>query len=172
MSLLFNMLSRLVIAFLQRSKNLLIFTAAITVLSDFGRQENKAYHCFHCFPIYFPWSDGTGCHNLNFFECWVLSQRFHSPLSCSWVYLWLINVDVWQKTTKSYKPIILQLKIIFLKKRLFSASSFSAIRVVSSAYLRLLIFLLAILIPACALSSPAVHMMYSAYKLNNQGNNI
>ena len=40
------------------------------------------------------------------------------------------------------------------------------------AYLRLLIFLPAILIPACASSSPAFHMMYSAYKLNKQGDNI
>ena len=47
-------------------------------------------------------------------------------------------------------------------KRLFSSSSLSAIRVVSSAYLRLLIFLPAILIPACASSSPAFLMMYSA----------
>ena len=45
-------------------------------------------------------------------------------------------------------------------------------RVVSSAYLSLLIFLLAILIPACASSSPAFCMMYSAYKLNKQGDNI
>ena len=57
-------------------------------------------------------------------------------------------------------------------KRLFSSSSLSAIRVVSSAYLRLLIFLLAILIPACASSSPAFLMMHSAYKLNKQGDNI
>jgi len=42
----------------------------------------------------------------------------------------------------------------------------------SSAYLRLLIFLPAILIPACASSSLAFHMMYSAYKLNKQGDNI
>ena len=56
-------------------------------------------------------------------------------------------------------------------KRLFS-SSLSALRVVSSAYLRLLIFLPAILIPACAYSSPAFLMMYSAYKLNKQGDNI
>ena len=42
----------------------------------------------------------------------------------------------------------------------------------SSAYLRLLIFLLEILISACASSSPAFHMMYSAYKLNKQGDNI
>ena len=42
----------------------------------------------------------------------------------------------------------------------------------SSAYLRLLIFLPAILIPAFALSSSAFCMMYSAYKLNKQGYNI
>ena len=57
-------------------------------------------------------------------------------------------------------------------KRLFSSSSLSAIRVVSSAYLRLLIFLLAILTPSCASSSPAFLMMYSAYKLNKQGDSI
>ena len=53
-----------------------------------------------------------------------------------------------------------------------SSSILSAIRMVSSAYLRLLIFLLAILIPACASSSPVFLMMYSAYKLNKQGDNI
>ena len=47
-------------------------------------------------------------------------------------------------------------------ERLFSFSLLSGIRVVSSAFLRLLIFLLAILIPACASSSPAFLMMYSA----------
>ena len=52
-----------------------------------------------------------------------------------------------------------------LFKRLFNSSSLSAIREVSSAYLRLLIFLPATLIPAFGLSSPALHMMYSAYKL-------
>ena len=52
--------------------------------------------------------------------------------------------------------------------RLYSSSSLSALRVVSSAYLRLLIFLPAILIPACASSSPAFLMMYSACKLNKQ----
>ena len=57
-------------------------------------------------------------------------------------------------------------------KRLFSFSLLSAIRVVSSAYLRLLIFLLEILIPACASSSLAFHMMQSAYKLNKQDDNI
>ena len=53
-------------------------------------------------------------------------------------------------------------------KRLFNSSWLSAIRVVSYAYLRLLVFLSAILIPACA----SFCMMYSAYKLNEQGDNI
>ena len=57
-------------------------------------------------------------------------------------------------------------------KRLFSFSLLSAIRVVSSAYLKLLIFLPAILISPCASSSPVFLMMYSAYKLNKQGDNI
>ena len=56
-------------------------------------------------------------------------------------------------------------------KRVFSSSLLSARRVKWSAYLRLLIFLLAILIPACVLSSLAFHMMHSAYKLNKQGDN-
>ena len=56
-------------------------------------------------------------------------------------------------------------------KRLFS-SSLSTISVVSSAYLRLLIFLPTILIPAYASSTPAFLMMYSAYKLNKQSHNI
>ena len=50
--------------------------------------------------------------------------------------------------------------------------SISATRVVSSVYLSLLIFLLEIFIPAGTSSSPAFLMMYSAYKLNKQGNNI
>ena len=57
-------------------------------------------------------------------------------------------------------------------KKLFSSSLLSVIRVVSSVYLRLLTFLLAMLIPACASSSLAFCMMYSAYKLNKQGDNI
>ena len=60
----------------------------------------------------------------------------------------------------------------FTIKRLFSSSLLSAIRVVSSAYLGLLIFLPAILIPACASSSPAFHMIYSEYKLNKQGESL
>ena len=59
-----------------------------------------------------------------------------------------------------------------LIKRLFSSSSLSAIRVVSSGYLRLLIFLPAILMLAFDSSSPPFHMVYSAYKLNKQGDNV
>ena len=57
-------------------------------------------------------------------------------------------------------------------KRLFSSFSLSATRVVSSAYLRLWIFLPDILIPACASSTLVFCMMYSACKLNKQGDNI
>ena len=67
----------------------------------------------------------------------------------------------------SFKPAFSVFSFTFIK-RLFSYSSLSAIRLVSSAYLRLLIFLLAILIPACASSSSAFHMMYSAHELNKQ----
>ena len=70
-----------------------------------------------------------------------------------------------------FKPVFL-LSSFTLIKRLFISSSLSAVRVVSSDYLRLLIFLPAILIPVCDSSSPEFHMMYSAYKLNKQGDNI
>ena len=53
MSLLLNMLSRLVITFLPRSKHL-NFMAAVTICRDFGAPQNKVSHCFHCFPIYLP----------------------------------------------------------------------------------------------------------------------
>ena len=65
MSPLFNMLSRLVITFLPRSKSL-NFMHAITICRDFGAPKNKVSHCLHCFPIYLPWSGGTGCHDLSF----------------------------------------------------------------------------------------------------------
>ena len=71
----------------------------------------------------------------------------------------------------SFKPVF-SLSSFTLIKRLFGSSSLSAIRVVSSAYLSLLIFFLEILIPACDSSSLAFRIMYSAYKLNKQGNNI
>ena len=66
MSLLLNMLSRLVITFLSRSRHLLISWLQSPSAVIFGAQKNKVWHCFHCFPIYFPWSDGTRCHDLRF----------------------------------------------------------------------------------------------------------
>ena len=98
--------------------------AAVTICSDFGAQKIKVWHCFHCFPIYLPWSDGP---DAMIFVFWMLS----------------------------FKPTFSLSSFTFIK-RLFSSSSLSAIRVVSSAYLRLLIFLPAILIPACVSSSPVL----------------
>ena len=127
--LLFNILSRFVIAFLSRSKNLLISWLQLSSCSDFGAQgEKKICHCLHVFPFYLPHSDGTGCH----------------------VFLML-----------RFKPAF-SLSSFILIKRLFSSSSLSAIRVVSFVYLRVLIFLLAILISACDSSSPEFHMICSA----------
>ena len=74
MSMLFNMLSRLVIVFLSRSKRLLI--SWLQSPSAMILEPKKAIsHCFNCFPIYLPWSGGTGCHDLSLF---FLSQIFHS----------------------------------------------------------------------------------------------
>ena len=86
--------------------------AAITICSDFGAQRNKVCHCFHCFPIYLPWSDGTRCHDLNFLNAEFYARFF-------------------------------TLFLFTLTRRLLSFSSRSAISVVLSACLRLLIFLLA-----------------------------
>ena len=66
MSLLFNMLSRLVITFLPRSKRLLISWLLSPSAVILESPKIKVYHCFHCFPIYLPWSDGTRCHDLSF----------------------------------------------------------------------------------------------------------
>ena len=116
---------------------------AVTICSDFGDQENKISHCFHCFPIYLALSDRTGCHDLSFLNVELQASFFTL----------LFHLD--QFSTENY-----------------SSSSLSAIRVLSSAYLSLLIFLPEILILAYASSSPAFHMTYFAYKLNKQGDNI
>ena len=58
----------------------------------------------------------------------------------------------------------------FTLKRLFSFSSLSAIKVVSTTYLRLLMFLPPVWIPVCDSSSLAFLMMCSPYWLNKQGN--
>ena len=128
---LFNMLSMFVMVFSSREEASFNFIASITIYSYFGAQENKICHCFHYFPIYVTQSDGTICHDLNF---WMLSLKPDFSLS-------------------SFSFI----------KRFFISSSLSAIKMVSSMYLRLLTFLPEILIPAWASSSLGVWMMYSAY---------
>jgi len=64
MSLLFNKLSWLVITFLPRNKHLLISWLQSSSPVILKPQKIKS-HCFHCFPIYLPWSDGTRCHDLS-----------------------------------------------------------------------------------------------------------
>ena len=125
MSLLFNTLSRFVIAFIPRSKRL-NFMAAVTVCSDFGAPPNKVSHCFHCFL--------SISHEVMGLDAMILV-------------FWML----------SFRPTFSLSSFTFIQ-RLFS-SSLSAIRVVSSAYLRLLIFFLAILIPA---QLHPEFMMYSA----------
>ena len=130
MSLLLNMLSRLVITLLPRSKRLLIsWLQSPSALILEPRKIKSATHSIVSSSI---------CHEVMGPDAMILV-------------LWIL----------SFKSAFSHSSFIFIK-RLFSSSSLSAIRVVSSAYLRLLILLLAILIPACASSSPAFHMMYSA----------
>ena len=64
MSLFFNMLSRFVIAFLPSS--MLLVTSWLQSPSTVTLELRKIVcHCFHCFPTYLPWSDGTGCHDFS-----------------------------------------------------------------------------------------------------------
>ena len=132
--LLFNMLSRLVIAFLARSKRLLISwlqSASAVILEP---KKIKSVTVFNVSPSICLEEIGPDAMILVF---WMLS----------------------------FKPIFSMSSFTF-NKRLFSSCSLSAIMVVSSAYLRLLIFLPTVLIPACASSSPtlALHMIHSAYR--------
>ena len=91
------------------------------------------------------------------------------PINLPWSYetgcydrfFWMLN----------FKPAFSLSSFTFIK-RLFSFSSLSTIMVVSSAYLTLLIFLRANLIPACDSSSLVFCVMHSAYKLNKQSDNI
>ena len=66
MSLFFNMVFSFVIIFLPRRKHLLILCLQSPSAVILEPPQNKVCHCFHCFPIYFPWRDGTRCHDLSF----------------------------------------------------------------------------------------------------------
>ena len=65
-SLLFNTMSRLVIAFLPGSKRLLISWLQSPSAMALEPQEEKICHCFYFFPFCLPWSDGPECHDLCF----------------------------------------------------------------------------------------------------------
>ena len=73
MSLFFNTLSSFVTAFLPRSNLLLISWLQSLSAVILEPPQNKVSHCFHCFPIYLPWSDGTRCHDLCFLNVEFLS---------------------------------------------------------------------------------------------------
>ena len=140
MSLLLNMLSRLVITFLPRSKCLLISWLQSPSAVILEPKKIKSDTVSTVYPSIYHEVMGP---DAMIFIFWMLS----------------------------FKPNFSLFSFTFIK-RLFSSSSLSAIRVLSSAYLRLLIFLPAILIPACASSIPAFYMISSACKLNKQGDNI
>ena len=82
MSLLFNTLSKVRHSFPFKGQESFNFMSAVTICSDLGAQENKICHCYHFFPFYLPWRNGTKCHDLSF---WMLSFKpaFNSPLSPS-----------------------------------------------------------------------------------------
>ena len=97
--------------------------------------------------------------------------RHNWATELNWTELNELDVMILVFWMLSFKPAFSLSSFTFIKK-LFSSSLLSAIRVVSSVYLRLLIFLPTIWIPACASSSFVFPMMYSTYKLNKQGDNI
>ena len=130
MSLLFNMLSRLVITFLPRRKHILISWLQSPSAVILEPPKIKFLTVFIVSP--------SICHEVMGPDAMILV-------------FWML----------SFKPTFSLSSFTFIK-RLFSFSSLSSIRVGSSAYLRLLLFLLAILIPACASSSPEFLMMYPA----------
>ena len=138
---------------------------AVIHCSDFGAQENKIFHCFHLIsrvrslPAVTWEPKKIKSVTVSTFSLSICHEVM-GPDATIFVF-WMLNF----KPAFSFSP------FTFVKRH-SSSSSLSAIRVISFAYLRLLIFLLALLIPSCDLSSLAFCLMYSAYKLNNQGNNI
>ena len=134
------MLSRLVLAFLPRSKHLLI--PWLQSPSAMILEPKKIKSATVCIVSPFICCEVMGLHAMTFIFCML-----------------------------SFKPAFSLSSFTFIK-RLFSSSLLSAIRVESSAFLRLLIFLPTMLLPACASSSLAFHIMYSAYKLNKLDDNI
>ena len=140
MSLLLNVLYRLVTAFLPRGKHLLISWLQPPSAVILEPRKIKS--------VTVSVVSSSVCHEVMGLDAMIFT-------------FWML----------SFKPAF-SLSSLTFNKMFFSSSSLSSIRVMSSACLRLLIFLSAILIPGYASSSPAFHIMYSAYKLNKQGDNI
>ena len=113
-----------------------------------------------------PWDSpgkntGVGCHFL--LQCVKVKVKLLSRVrlfATPWTAAYQAPLSMGFSRQEYWSGVPLP-SLFTLIKRLFSSSSLSAIRVVSSAYVRLLIFLPAILIPACASSRPAFHMMNS-----------
>ena len=145
MSLLVNTLSRFVIAFLPRRNCLLISWLQSTSAVLLEPKKRKCHH-FHLFPFY--------CHKV---------MRLDAIILVFFLFVCFVFSLIF-----SFKP-ALSLSFFTVIKRLFNSSLLSVLRVVSSAYLRLLMFLLPILIPACSTSSLAFLMMCSAHRSNKQG---
>ena len=111
--------------------------AVVPIHSDFRAKEEEICHYFHVSPFNLPVGKGVRCHDLCLFVCLFLIFNF---------------------------KLVLSLSSFTLIKRLFSSSSLSAIRVISPAYMP-------ILIPVCNSSSPTFLMVCSAYRLKKLGDN-
>ena len=65
--------------------------AAVTICSDFGAPKSKIWHYFHCFPICFPWSDGTRCHDLRFLNTMIFVFALHIRWPKKWSFSFSIS---------------------------------------------------------------------------------
>ena len=115
------------------------YMAVVTICSDFGAPQNKVCHCFHCFHIYLPWSDGTRCHDHSFLNA-EFSARFFTLLF-------------------HFHQEALQFLFTFCHKGAVTCVS-EVINIFPSN-----------LDSSLCSSSSAFCMIYSAYKLNKQGDN-
>ena len=116
--------------------------AAVTIYSNFGAPKDKSFIVSSVSPSICHWNDGTGCHDLKFFECWVLSQFF------------TLFFDLHQEALQFFLAFCHKSGIICISEVI----DISHRNLASGLYF----------------FHPAWHFtwMYSAYKLNKQGNNI
>ena len=160
----------------------LCLTTGKTIVWLYGPLSEKWYLCFLICCLGWSWLFFQEARVFfNFMSAVTICSDFWAPqnnVSHCFHYFPIICHEVMEPDAMisvfwmlSFKPAF-SFSSFTLIKRFFSSSSHSAFRRVSSAYLRVLLFLLAILIPACESSSLAFYMMYSAYKLNKQGDNI